>query len=192
MALSAYGRVRTLSAMTDPTKRERAALDVLALLPDWWTVGPTSYGPGTGRWTYTARGPHPGQGTCPETLTGTGEDELAAKTDLRMRLDERQRAEKLGAIAPASTPAGVVTVSSAGSGILFRTWLWTMVVPAGGCSVVSAHDADRTDIKRRTAAQPHRRMGRQEPAAGSARSHRRDSETDSDWAGSCALRGFHL
>ena len=31
-----------------PEKRERAALDVLALLPDRWALGPTSYGPGIG------------------------------------------------------------------------------------------------------------------------------------------------
>ena len=84
--------------MTDPAKRERAALDVLNLLPEWWAVGPTSYDPGTGRWTYTARGPHPGRGKHPETITGTGEEELAAMTDLAIRLDERQRAEKLDAI----------------------------------------------------------------------------------------------
>jgi hypothetical protein len=66
--------------MTDPAKRERAAIDVLALLPDWWLVGPTSNDPGTGRWRYTARGPHPGRGKYPETITGTGEDELAAMT----------------------------------------------------------------------------------------------------------------
>ena len=41
-------------AMTDPARRERPALDVLALLPEWWAVGPTSYDPGTGRWTWTA------------------------------------------------------------------------------------------------------------------------------------------
>ena len=34
--------------MTDPAKRERAALDVLALLPEWWAVGPTSYDPEPG------------------------------------------------------------------------------------------------------------------------------------------------
>ena len=68
--------------MTDPAKRERAALDVLNRLPDWWAVGPTSYDPGIGRWSYTARGPHPGRGKYPETITGTGEDELAAMTDL--------------------------------------------------------------------------------------------------------------
>ena len=81
--------------MSDPAKRERAALDVLELLPDRWHVGPTSYDPGIRRWTYTARGPHPGRGKAPETITGTGEDELAAMTDLAIRLDERRRAEKL-------------------------------------------------------------------------------------------------
>jgi len=81
--------------MTDPAKRERGALDVLALLPEWWAVGPTSYDPGIGRWSYTTRGPHPGRGKYPETITGTGEDELAAMTDLRIRLDERRKAERL-------------------------------------------------------------------------------------------------
>lgn len=84
--------------MTDPAKRERAALDVLALLPDRWALGPTSYDPGIGRWSYTARGPHPGRGKYPETITDIGEDELAAMTDLRIRLDERRRAAKLEAI----------------------------------------------------------------------------------------------
>ena len=84
--------------MTDPAKRERAALDVLNRLPEWWAVGPTSYDPGIGRWSYTARGPHPGRGKYPETITGTGEDELAAMIDLRIRLDERQRDAKLAEI----------------------------------------------------------------------------------------------
>jgi hypothetical protein len=91
----AGGRV---AEMTDAAKRERAALDVLALLPDRWALGPTSYDPGTGRWRYTARGPHPGRGRYPETLTGTAEDELTAMMDLRLRLDERHRAEKLAEI----------------------------------------------------------------------------------------------
>lgn len=78
--------------MTDPALRERAALDVLGLLPEWWQLGPASYDPGTGRWTITARGPHPGRGKVPETLTGRGEDELAAFADLRILLDERGRA----------------------------------------------------------------------------------------------------
>jgi hypothetical protein len=36
--------------VSDPATRERAALDVLALLPDRWALGPTRYDPGTGRW----------------------------------------------------------------------------------------------------------------------------------------------
>jgi len=36
--------------------------------------------------------PHPGGGNHPDTITGTGEDELAAMIDLARRLDERQRA----------------------------------------------------------------------------------------------------
>jgi hypothetical protein len=43
----------------------------------------------------TARGPHPGRGKYPETITGIGEDEIAAMTDVRILLDERRRAEKL-------------------------------------------------------------------------------------------------
>ena len=35
--------------MTHPAKRERAALDVLELLPYRWALGPTSYDPGIGR-----------------------------------------------------------------------------------------------------------------------------------------------
>ena len=77
--------------MTDPAKRERAALVVLALLPDRWALGPTSYDPGTGRWTYTARGPHSEHGKTPVTITGTGEDELAAMADLAVRLDVLSR-----------------------------------------------------------------------------------------------------
>ena len=84
--------------MTDPAKRERAALDVLELLPYRWALGPTSYDPGMGRWSYTARGPHPGHGKHPETITRTGEDELAAMIDLRIRLDEPQRSAKVGEI----------------------------------------------------------------------------------------------
>jgi hypothetical protein len=66
--------------VTDPAKRERAALDVLGHAPRMVGRRADSYDPGTGRWTYTARGPHPGRGKYPETITGTGEDELAAMT----------------------------------------------------------------------------------------------------------------
>ena len=55
--------------MTDPAKRERAALDILAPLPEWWAVWPTSY----------------------ETITGTGEDELTVFTYLALPLDERRK-----------------------------------------------------------------------------------------------------
>jgi hypothetical protein len=81
--------------MTDPATRERAALDILSKLPDGWRVGPAGYDPGIRRWLVTARGPHPGRGKAPETLTGTGEDELAAMADLRILLDERRRPERL-------------------------------------------------------------------------------------------------
>ena len=80
---------------TDPAKHERAALDVLALLPEWWAVGPTSYDPGTGHWTWTARGPHPGRGKVPETVTGIGDDELAAVGGGVARLDKRRVEKKL-------------------------------------------------------------------------------------------------
>ena len=78
---------------TDPAKHERAALDVLALLPEWWAVGPTSYDPGTAHCTCTARVPHPVRGKVPETVTGIGDYELAAMSDLAVRLDKR-RVEK--------------------------------------------------------------------------------------------------
>lgn len=81
--------------MTDPAERERAALDVLNRLPDGWRVGTASYDPGSGRWSITARGPHPGRGKKPETVTGSGEDELAAMTDLRIRLDEHRKGQRL-------------------------------------------------------------------------------------------------
>ena len=84
--------------MTDPAKRERAALDVFNLLPDRWHVGPTSHDPGIGRWSYTARGPHPGRGKTPKGITGTGTDELAAMIDSAIRLEERRRDEKLAEI----------------------------------------------------------------------------------------------
>ena len=84
--------------MTDPAKRERAALDVLALFPEWWSVGPTSYDPGTGRWTGRLVARIPGAASRLRRITGTGEDELAAMIDLRIRLDERRRDEKLAEI----------------------------------------------------------------------------------------------
>jgi hypothetical protein len=81
--------------MTDPALRERAALDVLNRLPEWWRVGQASYDPGAGRWSITARGPHPGRGKKPETVSAQGEDEVAAMTYLSIALDERHRVEQL-------------------------------------------------------------------------------------------------
>jgi hypothetical protein len=62
-------------------------------LPARWTIGPVSYDPGVvraegyrGAFTVTARGPHPGRGKAPQTVTGTGEDDTAALLDLDDRL----------------------------------------------------------------------------------------------------------
>jgi hypothetical protein len=84
--------------MTDPALRERAALDILNRLPEWWRVGPATYDPGTRRWSITARSRPGGRLRPPETLTGRGEDELHAIAELRILLDERNHGEKLEAI----------------------------------------------------------------------------------------------
>ena len=78
--------------VSDPAMRERIALDVLGLVPVGWRIGQTSWNPGVHRWAVTARGPHPGRGKAQETISGIGEDELAAMTDLRIRLEKRRRA----------------------------------------------------------------------------------------------------
>ena len=82
--------------MTDPAKRERAALDVLDLLPEG---GPSArrLRPRHRALDLHGAGPHP-VAASPETITGTGEDELAAMIDLGIRLEERRRAEKLAEI----------------------------------------------------------------------------------------------
>lgn len=60
--------------------REAAWDAVHEALPARWTVGQASIGdPLTRRWSVTARGPHPGRGKVPQTVTGTGEDEAAAR-----------------------------------------------------------------------------------------------------------------
>ena len=89
---------RTLSAMTDP-RSANAPRSTSANSSR--IAGPsvqTSYDPGIRRWSYTARGPHPGRGKFPETITGTGKDELAAIVELAIRLDERRRDDKLADI----------------------------------------------------------------------------------------------
>jgi hypothetical protein len=62
-------------------------------LPARWLVGPVTYDPGVvrpdglmGAFSVTARGPHPGRGKAPTTVSGTGEDEIAALRDLDGRL----------------------------------------------------------------------------------------------------------
>ena len=56
-------------------------------LPARWHVGlPSLSEPTLGRWSVTARGPHPGRGKTPQTVTGTGEDATAALRDLDDRL----------------------------------------------------------------------------------------------------------
>lgn len=87
-----------MTVMTALTQRECAALDVLALLPDGWRVGRACWNPGTRRWAVTARAPHLGRGEAPETISGIGDDDLAAMIDLRIRLEERHRGETLGAV----------------------------------------------------------------------------------------------
>jgi hypothetical protein len=60
-------------------------------------IGPVTYDPGVlrpdgqmGAFRVTARGPHPGCGRLPETVTGTGENETAALRDLDDRLRGRE------------------------------------------------------------------------------------------------------
>jgi hypothetical protein len=67
--------------MTNPAKRERAGRDLVAVRPDGWALDPPSYDPATGRWSITARDMRPGRGRAPETVTGNGENEMAAAAD---------------------------------------------------------------------------------------------------------------
>jgi hypothetical protein len=79
------GRGRTLSGMTRDA-REAAWDAVHEALPARWHVGQPSYDPGGPHWSVTARGPHPGRGKAPVTVSGKGEDEAAALRDLDDRL----------------------------------------------------------------------------------------------------------
>jgi hypothetical protein len=60
-------------------------------MPDSWRIGEATVDSGTWQWSITARGLHPGRGKAPKTITGAGEDEIAAMVDLRIRLDERRK-----------------------------------------------------------------------------------------------------
>ena len=55
-------------------------------LPARWHVGPVTHDPGVHAFSITARGPHPGRGNSPVTVSGVGEDETAALRDLDDRL----------------------------------------------------------------------------------------------------------
>jgi hypothetical protein len=62
-------------------------------LPARWRVGPVTFDPGVlrsdgqrGAFSVTARGPHPGRGKAPVTVSGTGNTEEAALRDLDDRL----------------------------------------------------------------------------------------------------------
>lgn len=77
------------------TPRERAWSDVHALLPDGWRVGPTSHDPGRRRWIVSAWSPkYANRLKPPATVPGEGEDELAALTDLVVRLRELRAVEQ--------------------------------------------------------------------------------------------------
>ena len=68
-------------------------------LPARWRVGPVTYDPGVvrpdgmmGAFSVTARGPQPGRGKAPQTVSGTGEDETAALWPWDARLRGRDNA----------------------------------------------------------------------------------------------------
>jgi hypothetical protein len=81
-------------ALEDVALDLEAAWDrVWEALPARWRLGPVSRDPGAlrsdghlGAFTVTARGPHPGRGKVPQTVTGSGDDEIAALLDLDARL----------------------------------------------------------------------------------------------------------
>jgi hypothetical protein len=78
-----------VTSFTDP--REAAWFAVHDALPAYWMVGPVTFDPGRGAFSITARGPHPGRGKMPVTVSGTGQDEIAALTDLHGRLTGMER-----------------------------------------------------------------------------------------------------
>jgi len=70
--------------MTDP--REVVWNAAHEALPAGWRVGPPTYDPARRQWSVTARSPTPGRRRAAATVSGTGEDELAALSDLDARL----------------------------------------------------------------------------------------------------------
>jgi hypothetical protein len=66
--------------------REAAWFAVHDALPAYWSVGPATFDPGLRQFSVTARGPHPGRGKMPVTVSGAGDSEISALVDLRARL----------------------------------------------------------------------------------------------------------
>src|SRR3954451_25274908 len=68
------------------TDREDAWDAVHEALPAGWTVGPPTYDPGVRGWSVTARSVHYSRRRPPQTVIGTGVDEVAALRALDDRL----------------------------------------------------------------------------------------------------------
>src|SRR4051794_19512527 len=66
--------------------RDAAWDAVHAALPAGWTVGPPTFDPGVPGWSVTARSVHYSRHRPPQTVTGTGVDEIAALRALDDRL----------------------------------------------------------------------------------------------------------
>jgi hypothetical protein len=83
--------------VADP--RHRAWDDIHDRLPPGWRVGPTSFDPGCHRWSVTARSPkYSGRLRPPAIVVGDGEEELAALTDLAVKLIELGNVDRRMAI----------------------------------------------------------------------------------------------
>jgi len=83
--------MRRISAET----RERAGFVVHDGLPNAWRVGPALEHPHTRRWTVSTISPrYAGCGIPPAVVEGQGEDEIAARTDLSIKLDELRAIER--------------------------------------------------------------------------------------------------
>lgn len=75
--------------------RERAWFGVHDRLPAGWRVCPAFRHPHTGRWSVSAVSPrHAGRGVPQASVEGHGEDEIAALTDLSIKLDELRAVER--------------------------------------------------------------------------------------------------
>jgi hypothetical protein len=87
------------------SEREAAWDAIHEALSARWHVGPVTYDPGRLAYSVTARGPHPGRGKVSVTVSGTGEDEIAALRDLDDRVRGREDSGGLSRRAPAAGSA---------------------------------------------------------------------------------------